>query len=299
MTEHATLEADRKSMLEVQLHPLVVLNISDHWTRTSVMAEKSQRVIGALLGVQTGRTVEIHTSFELATDQEKGQGVVTLDVKYLEDKKNHYMQVFPTYDLVGWYTTGQSLTDADTSLHKTIMRYNESPLLMVMDTTPPATATSLPVYLYETVVQVKNDTPKYSFCSVAYTIESEESERISIDNVAHGTGSTSIATPIKMYRDALLMLQKRVRVVVAYLKGVKEGKHGLNHSVLREINALCHLLPTQSVPSFQAAYEAEYSDVLLISYLSTLTRATNNLSELVEKHSNAYEKRGSGRRPWY
>eukprot|EP01059_Diplonema_ambulator_P036225 TRINITY_DN895_c0_g1_i4.p1 TRINITY_DN895_c0_g1~~TRINITY_DN895_c0_g1_i4.p1 ORF type:complete len:310 (+),score=62.99 TRINITY_DN895_c0_g1_i4:34-930(+) len=295
----AALDSEKKSILEVRLHPLVVLNISDHWTRAKVVQNEPQKVVGALLGVQTGRVIEVHTSFELVVKPDKDQQGGTLDTKYLEDKKSHYTQVFPTYDLVGWYTTGKALTDGDTSLHKTVMRYNESPLLMLMDTQPPGNASSLPVFIYETVVTVKNDTPKYSFCKVPYVVESEESERISIDNVAHGTGSASIATPIKMYKDALVMLQERVRIVIAYLKDVKAGKHAFSHSILREISALCHMLPTHTSHAYQSTYSEEFNDALLISYLSTLTRACNSLSELVEKHEIAYEKKGSGRRPWY
>ena len=144
-------ETGAASMINVQVHPLVVLNVSDHFTRASVnKADPSapHRVIGALLGVQTGRTIEIFTSFELVeTDSDTG-----LNLEYLEGKKSHYNAVFPTYELVGWYTSGVSLTPKDQTLHKAFLRYNEFPLLLQMDTQPPPDATSLPVFVYESVI---------------------------------------------------------------------------------------------------------------------------------------------------
>ena len=39
--------------LNISLHPLVIINISDHWTRFKIQNQKENpRVIGALLGIQ-------------------------------------------------------------------------------------------------------------------------------------------------------------------------------------------------------------------------------------------------------
>lgn len=44
----------------VQLHPLVVLNISEHWTRNKVKENSPAVVVyGALLGKQEGHHVEV------------------------------------------------------------------------------------------------------------------------------------------------------------------------------------------------------------------------------------------------
>jgi COP9 signalosome complex subunit 6 len=49
----------------VALHPLVIMNISEHWTRVRAQLGKSTQVYGALLGRQKGRNVELCTSFEI------------------------------------------------------------------------------------------------------------------------------------------------------------------------------------------------------------------------------------------
>jgi COP9 signalosome complex subunit 6 len=66
---------------DVCSHPLAILNISDHVTRSRHTGHKSksalsgvdgadQTVVGALLGTQAGRTVAVVNSFELALAQE-------------------------------------------------------------------------------------------------------------------------------------------------------------------------------------------------------------------------------------
>ena len=56
------------SGLTFKLHPLVIVNISDHYTRIKAQRGGTpSRVIGCLLGCQSGRTVEIFNSFELVT----------------------------------------------------------------------------------------------------------------------------------------------------------------------------------------------------------------------------------------
>lgn len=49
--------------LEVVLHPLVLLNISDHITR-HVARQQQGPIVGALLGQQIGRTISLEHVFE-------------------------------------------------------------------------------------------------------------------------------------------------------------------------------------------------------------------------------------------
>lgn len=54
--------------ISIQLHPLTVLNITDHHTRGKYLSQKDQpfRIIGALLGKQEGRVMEIVNTVELS-----------------------------------------------------------------------------------------------------------------------------------------------------------------------------------------------------------------------------------------
>ena len=45
--------------VSVKLHPLVIMNISEHWTRAKVQEGAPQKVYGAIIGKQKGRNIEV------------------------------------------------------------------------------------------------------------------------------------------------------------------------------------------------------------------------------------------------
>ena len=57
-----------ESSLDISLHPLVIINISDHDTRERVKNSKHTKIVGAILGTQSGKRIEITNSFELLYD---------------------------------------------------------------------------------------------------------------------------------------------------------------------------------------------------------------------------------------
>ena len=63
--KEAAAEATVAGSLSYVLHPLVVINISDHHTRVCAQNQASERIFGVLLGEQSGRRVEIANSFEI------------------------------------------------------------------------------------------------------------------------------------------------------------------------------------------------------------------------------------------
>lgn len=101
------------SSVSVSLHPLVVMNISDHFTRVRVQQEEPTTthkgvyskwstpwgtycppfphaiVYGALLGVQEGRNIEICNSFELLVNCIDGR--VAHDAEYFTEKEKQCM----------------------------------------------------------------------------------------------------------------------------------------------------------------------------------------------------------------
>ena len=51
--------------LQASLHPLVLMNISDHYSRAKANNKNQDTlVIGVLLGTQEGRDIQLHNSYE-------------------------------------------------------------------------------------------------------------------------------------------------------------------------------------------------------------------------------------------
>ena len=55
-----------QSSLRVKVHPLVVMNVSDHCNRAKYIEPKLIRVLGVLLGKQEGKALEINNTIEIA-----------------------------------------------------------------------------------------------------------------------------------------------------------------------------------------------------------------------------------------
>lgn len=96
--------------LSVQVHPLVVMNISDHCNRSKYIEPKQTRVIGALLGKQEGKTLEVINTIELSYKQEGPTNQIIINEEFLKRRLEAYKKMFPNLDCLGWYSTGSSQT---------------------------------------------------------------------------------------------------------------------------------------------------------------------------------------------
>jgi len=83
--------AGTSGSVTISLHPLVIMNISEHWTRFRAQHGEPRQVYGALIGKQKGRNIEIMNSFELKTDVIGDETVINKD--YYNKKEQQYKQV--------------------------------------------------------------------------------------------------------------------------------------------------------------------------------------------------------------
>lgn len=80
----------------ISLHPLVIMNISEHWTRFRAQHGEPRQVYGALIGKQKGRNIEVMNSFELKTDEIADETIINRD--YYNKKEQQYKQVIQSYN---------------------------------------------------------------------------------------------------------------------------------------------------------------------------------------------------------
>ncbi|KAM3209816.1 hypothetical protein ACQJBY_064082 [Aegilops geniculata] len=255
--------ATSSSGLTFKLHPLVIVNVSDHYTRVKAQASfpaeapspgKAQascsaegssapaeppRVFGCVIGVQRGRTVEIFNSFELVLDPVTG----TLERAFLEKKLELYKKVFPEFYVLGWYSTGSDVQDTDILIHKALMDINESPVYLLLNPAINHSQKDLPVTIYESGIH-----------------------------------------------SAIKMLNSRVRVIQQYLGAMQKGDIPLDNSLLRQVSSLVRRLPAMESEKFQDDFLTEYNDTLLMTYLAMFTNCSSTMNELVEKFNTTYER---------
>jgi len=284
------------STLNIALHPLVIINISDHYTRQRVRSHStSTRVFGALLGVQSGRRVEIFNSFELATT---AQG---LDTQYFAQKQEQIKAVFPNYDVLGWYSTGSEVLPTDLDLNKQVLQFNESPLYLLLDASIPTThGRELPITIFESELRIVNDVPAMIFSKAPYKIETGEAERISVDHIAHvsptgGSEGSILIAHLGGMQNAINMLHIRIKIILSFIEATQRGEVAPDHALLRQIASMTQLLPCINNNLFRESFLREYNDTLLVTYLASITKGTNGINELIDKFNLTYDRQRRSR----
>jgi len=294
-TSHV-IQKEGGSALEIALHPLILINISDHYTRARVegrLSSDDSRVIGVLFGQQNGRKIEIFNSFEIVFDEI--DGAVIIEPEYLKTKEEQLKKVFPDYDVLGWYSTGTHSRRSDLEIHNQFMEFNESPLFLLLDTVAAKVNTKgLPITIFESELRMVNDEPTLLFAKVPYKIETGEAERISVDHVAHlsagGNEGSQLTAHLIGIHNAIKMLHSKIKILTEFVKLSSEGSLPFDHSLLREIAALCNLLPAIDTRSFKEDFINEYNDALLVTYLATITKGASVINDLVERYNTAYDR---------
>jgi len=287
--------------MDIRVHPLVVLHIADHYTREFQQVGK-ERVIGILMGEQQGRIVNVIDAFEIAFQTDDKDKSVTLELKAFETDLKLFKEAFPKYEALGWYSTGQKIEPNDALIQKAMAQFNERPLYMLFDPKSNGDNRELPVSIYEEVVHITAEKTSTEFMPTAFRIESEDAERVTAVHCAKvitNVESGSVVTPhYQTLAKAIAMLNSRVKVLHQYLRDVSQGKIEIDHKILRQIKGMCNRLPTMNSHEFKEDVFSEYNDALLVTYLSTITKSTQLVNEVVEKFNTTFVNQ-SRRRPMF
>lgn len=291
------VQSGATSGLTINLHPLPILSVSEHYNRARLASTNSSpKIFGALLGSQSNRDVSISNSFELifadgdvAMDGNGGAGSSTIiNADFLEQRKEQFKQVFPTLDVVGWYAVGKTPSSEDVDLHRQFSILIDTPIFLLFD--PGNSTQDLPLTVYEAALESRDENGK--FVQLEYGIETGEAERIAVDGVSRGGMGQSdeglVEGNLTTQRNAIRMLYERIEVLVKYISAVMDKTAPADHSLLRQITSLVATLPTIDAAEYKAELSTEYSDVQLTSYLTSLTKQLAALSDYSDKHHTLF-----------
>jgi len=284
--------------MNIKVHPLVVMSIADHYTRDKIQVSKD-RVIGTLFGTQTGREVDVLESFEIAWKVDAA-GNVEINQTAFEDDQKLFKSAYATYECLGWYSTGDKPRAKDIELHQLMTKYNERPLYLMLD--PKAKAErDLPVSVYIEEVHVDKGTTTNALVKTKFEIVADEAERITAVHCAKVAGSggetgSALLPHLSTLSKAIGALNSRVSVLHRFLQDVQSGKVKPDQKILREIKGMCHRLPTMDSEQFTEDFLGEYNDALLVTYLSTITKGTHMIGDVVDKFNSTFAGSGGGGR---
>ncbi|KAK4189299.1 hypothetical protein QBC35DRAFT_149717 [Podospora australis] len=206
-----------ESGLQVALHPLPILEISDYITR-GYQRSYTGAVVGGLLGQQNGREITIEHSFSCKTVKNTDSGLYELDQDWFKKRLDQMKLVHknPQLDLVGWYSlvSASGPTEVHLPIHRQISAVNESAVLLgfVAESiiAPSSTGDSLPIVIYETNMEAEGEDKEMKdsenptkmvlrFRQLPYTTETGEAEMIAMQYIREGGGNASLDINLEQF----------------------------------------------------------------------------------------------------
>jgi len=274
--------------LIVKLHPLVVMNVSDHWTRQKEQNGGIQTVYGALFGKKNGRVLEIEHSFELLMNNIADEKPI--EEEYFHSKAAQFKQVYSTCDFHGWYSTGGSVSESDVKIHSQVLGFIENPVFLKLD--PFAPVNTQNVSIFESVFDIEGGN---QFLPLNYSLTTEEAERIGVDHVARVTNSESgnvsaASEHLRGQHSSIVMLYTRVRLMLSYLEEVQKGELPCNHEILRAAHALCRRLSVLGGDNLSSELNNQYNDITIMLYLGVMNKGTQTMNDFINKFSVMNER---------
>ena len=220
-------------------------------------------------------------------------GEVILNSVEIEKKKRLFTAVFASYELLGWYTltNGNQVLPVHMSTHRDMMAFNEAPLFLLMNYAPEPDAKQLPLSIYEAEVHVIHDAPTQIFVDIPFKLETAQAERVAVDQITKVTPTEGVSTlevQSQSLTTSLRILEKKIAVITALLKGTQDGTIPVCHSLLRKANKIYQQLPAIDSGNFEGQFLNELVDTLMMTYLSSSTKTTNSLAELTDTYSMVY-----------
>lgn len=183
--------------LNVQLHPLVLLSISDYITRHTMRQQKGP-IVGAVIGQQNGRNFTLEHAFECKLADSNGD-VTTLDADWFTAQLEMYKEVHkaPALDMVALFTLGpvKGPQPAHLPVLKQVQLLTSSDSIMLLMFHPEMVDSlqggKLPITLYESIEEMEADTQHVRFRELQFEVETGDAEMIGVDFVAKGGGNAT------------------------------------------------------------------------------------------------------------
>ncbi|KAF7298280.1 MPN domain-containing protein [Mycena chlorophos] len=267
------------------VHPLVLLSVADHHAR-SVSRTSHKRVIGALLGQDNGKTINVANSFGIPFEEDdKDSKSWFLDHNYVQEMYDMFRKVNAKERLIGWYHTGPKLRASDQEINDLFKRFVARPLMVIVDVRPQTVG--IPTDAYIAVDEIKDDGTETvkTFVHVPSAIEGEEAEEIGVEHLLRDikdSTTTTLATRVAEQLASLRGLQSRLSDIQKYLVDVSQGTMPVDHKIVYHLQDAFNLLPDLSDRTLRDSFSANTNDALLVVYLSSLLRAVIALHALVD-----------------
>jgi len=274
--------------LSCKLHPTVLFGIADHFMRRQ---EEQGRVIGTLLGSVNDGVVEVRNSFPVPHSEAEQ---ATIDSDFNTTMCSLHRKVHPKEVVVGWYSTGSQITHNDQFYHQFFEEQaggadGFAPIFLLVDTSLSAKGVKTKAFV-RSELSLGAKHVASAFVTVHTRLANSEAERIAIDHLVRssmpagdGPKQPHELVPLRPDVDTvhwrMCKLLDALDKTRAYIEEVEAGKVKADPAIGRALSDTLSSIPKPDAADFNSMLDSNMQDMLMVSYLSSLTRAQLALSE--------------------
>ena len=263
----------------IGIHPIVVLTISDFYNRMLVTSKGStSRVYGALMGQKIGTKVEIFSAFEFVNNS-KDSSKIDLDIKYIDTRRDLATQLFPKFDIVGFFSTNDTINPNEND--KQILNAMDyfgviNPIYVILGTKNIEKQKELPVntFLF--------DKSMNKFIEIRHVIEGWESERICLETVTKVSDveneENGLVKNIQTTQNALGVLKENLILIKKNLEKFKNNKQ-----FMKLVEDLIINYPEIEKSDYQLLMKNKQKEILMLNNicLSTMQSSYIGISDKI------------------
>merc|ERR1712062_328564 len=247
--------------INVKVRPVVLFQICDAYERRNM---ENHRVIGTLLGSVDKQSVEVTNCF--CVPHKEYEERVEADLKFAEDMFDLNKKVAPQETVVGWFATGNEITSHSALIPDYYARGTKDPIHLTVDATLINAKMNLKAYVF-VPIGVPGATSGSMFTPIPVDITAYDPEVTGLD-LLHKTKFAKMR-----------QLEPMLDAVIAYVEDVLTGKEKPNNSVGRKLLDLVYSVPKMTPDEFEKMINSNMKDLLMVIYLTQLTKTRLQLHE--------------------
>jgi translation initiation factor 3 subunit F len=277
----------------VKVHPTVVFSILNHFSRRS---DLGTRVIGTLLGKKNGNEIEITNCFGEPFVEEVDKIEIKTNPEYHKQMYNAHLLINKQEVIVGWYSTtspnGALITNTSSVINTFYAKQcgDELPIHIVVDSTLAGDSMSVRAFVAKPI-ELGDATYADMFEETKVEVVMSSAETTALYHMMtneEGTGMQSwdraaTVSGIPSDRDSVVtsveQLLGSIDDISAYVDGVLAGTAPAIPSVGVDIAHALASLQTYKQEETAAQLQSKVQDMLMVAYLSTLTKTQLKISE--------------------
>ena len=173
--------------VEAQVEPVVLFSIIDHFSRRD---DGQDFVIGTLLGTEENGVVTISSSFPVPHTEVEDQ--IALNTDFHGTMLALQQRVLPKQSVVGWYSTGESVTENTTLFHQFYGQDVERPVHLLLDLGLNERRMSCKAYV-SAGLTLGHERLGTVFRDIRLSVLNGDSDRVGIDNLVKMTSASQEA----------------------------------------------------------------------------------------------------------